>query len=222
MNVDLNSEQFRKADEELRKKIREQKYGVRTSQGSTPPAVASLSGIALDFLHEVNAARTKPTHYADILERERKPNFNGLDLKLVDVNMILPTQEGVKAVENAIAELRRTAPREPLYPAAALCRAAEEGAQWTKANAAVSSKSLEIADNYGRVVSGGSAEVISFGGCTAREAVLRLLVDDGDAAREQRKTLLNSDWRCCGVAHSTHPQHEAFFLINFVGIWKDK
>lgn len=81
----FQSEEFLKADAEHRQKVREERYAAQYKQQpaapSQPRQPLQQSAIELAIIDELNRARTNPKGYATLLERERKPRFDGDNLK---------------------------------------------------------------------------------------------------------------------------------------------
>lgn len=56
---------------------------------------------------------------------------------------------------------------------------------------------------------------MAFQALTAKEVIERLIVDDGQAARGQRKNMFNPDLKNCGIAAGPHATEESVILIDY-------
>ena len=73
--------------------------------------------------------------------------------------------------------------------------------------------------NYGSFTSAG--ENIAYGSTTARDIVVRLLVDDGIESRGHRKNLLSKDFTSTGVGYAPHTVYRYECVIDYAGGWKE-
>jgi choloylglycine hydrolase len=167
---------------------------------------------------EHNLARTDPQRYARFLE-EWRGYFRGKRLELPGRGTIA-TEEGVKALEEAIVFLRDADSLPKLRPSPGLARAARDhvrdtGPVGTMGHAG--SDGSEPADRvrrYGKW-SGRVGENIAYGGMDAREFVIRLIVDDGVADRGHRANVFNPRYRLAGVAFDWHREYGTMCVITY-------
>jgi uncharacterized protein YkwD len=158
-------------------------------------------------LKEINLARTRPAEYAAHLEQLR-PYFNGKEYRRPGLPGLL-TQEGARALDEAIAFLRAARPA----PALTLSQGMRAGAyDLVKEQAGTDSTGHRGADGSfceQRAQRFGAwkepiGENLTYGSDTARERVLTLLIDDGFASRGHRRRLLDDAFRVAGVACGDH------------------
>jgi len=76
-----------------------------------------------------------------------------------------------------------------------------KGVQQTSQNAA-----YERFSRYGRW-EGEMAEMISYGGISAKEVVLQWLVDDGDRERRDQRSIVQPHFRNVGLSSGHHPEY---------------
>jgi len=182
-------------------------------------ADAPADGIERQIVQEINRARANPPGIADELEALR-PLYRGKQRALAE-NLFLDTQEGVAAVDDAIAALRRTPARGPLRWDQALAQSAAELAQ---------AESRSGAYGHGRGANAFAPRIrrhkrrfhevgedISYGSQTARDVVQGLIIDDGVADRGHRKNILDRQFDAAGAACAEHEQLSPACVIDFSG-----
>jgi uncharacterized protein YkwD len=184
--------------------------------GSAQASEASGSSAAA-IVREMNLARTNPALYATFLE-ELRGNYQG-NLLLRPGKPALRTNEGVRAVDEAIRFLRSAAPRQPLALSTGMSRAAADHCA-AQAGGGMSHRAggntAQRISRYG-MWSGGWAENISCGKSTAREVVMALIIDDGLRARKHRKNIFNPAFNFAGAAMGPHAQYRTVASMNFAG-----
>lgn len=170
-------------------------------------ATPAQTGIEPAVLAEINFARTRPRAYAEQLRAYRKL-FRGKIVWYPGNPDGLRTEEGVRAVDEAIRFLERQAPLEPIEPATLLARAARDHVREQGPRGGTGHYSADGANPRDRVQrrGGGSyvAEVITYGPPSAVEVVRQLIVDDAVPGRGHRKTLFAAEMRYAGVACGPH------------------
>jgi len=173
----------------------------------------------IGVLDEVNLARTKPAEYANYVEEHRK-NFKGFFVVVIDGRKSTRTVEGIKAVDEAIAFLRTAEPVAALSPSRALTLAARDhvkdlGPRGTTGHIGTdNSQPTDRIRRYGTPKSV-SGEDITFGTVSARSIVVQLIVDDGVAGRDHRKSLFEPDYRLAGIAIGPHTTYEQICVMDF-------
>lgn len=170
-------------------------------------ATPAQTGIEPAVLAEINFARTRPRAYAEQLRAYRKL-FRGKIVWYPGNPDGLRTEEGVRAVDEAIRFLERQAPLEPIEPATLLARAARDHVREQGPRGGTGHYSADGANPRDRVQrrGGGSyvAEVITYGPPSAVEVVRQLIVDDAVPGRGHRKTLFAAEMRYAGVSCGPH------------------
>jgi uncharacterized protein YkwD len=160
----------------------------------TSPTASSSAGqpLELQVLGELNNARTNPKAFASRMAECRA--FYSRD-KLFSAPGKIPirTNEGVAALDEAIAHLNRIEPRAALTYSRALGNAARDHALDGNANGHTGSDGSKMSDRISRYGTWQSSigENIDYGSNNAFEIVMHLLVDDGVSSRGHRENILN-------------------------------
>jgi uncharacterized protein YkwD len=180
-------------------------------------ADAYLSPVEQEVLHELNMARTNPEHFAEFLS-EMRPYFNGKQLERPG-QVILVTQEGVAAVDEAIGFLRSKEPVSALEPSRGLSLAAQTHAE-DQQNGAMGHTGSDGSQPWDRMNRYGIwhdrvAENISYGGYSARGVVIQLIVDDGVPGRGHRINLFNPQYQFVGIGCGGHARFHDMCVMDF-------
>ena len=168
---------------------------------------AAAAALEQEVLKEINLARTRPGEYAAHLEQLR-PYFNGKEYRRPGMPGLL-TQEGARALDEAISFLRAARPASALSLSQGMCSGARElvkeqaGTDTTGHRGADGGLCEQRAQRFGTWKEP-IGENLSYGSDTARERVLTLLIDDGFANRDHRQRLLDASFRVAGVACGDH------------------
>lgn len=174
--------------------------------------------------HEVNVARTHPEVYLSYLE-DWIPRIDGTLLTRPS-GRPLRLKEGRRAVDEAIAFLRRQTPVGGLALSVGMSRAANDlsvdqartgGFGHTASD---SSRVVQRLRRYGtwRVR---AAELIQYGGRDAREIVALLIVDDGVACRGHRTALYDPSYRFLGLAGGPHPRLRSTWVLTLAAEYEE-
>ena len=182
----------------------------------TPPGKATAFERAV--VQEMSEARTQPRAYAKHL-RELRPYFEGT-LWNRPGRVPLRTEEGVAALDEAIAFLESVRPVSPLRFNEGLARAARLHAEDLGPRGAlehVGADGSRLSDRLNRLGRwhGLIAENISTGEEEARQVVIQLLVDDGVAGRGHRKNLFNPDLHQAGAGSAPHRDYRVVTVIDY-------
>ncbi|AFY81662.1 Cysteine-rich secretory protein family [Oscillatoria acuminata PCC 6304] len=179
-----------------------------------------LSQLEAQIIREMNQARTNPGDYADKLET-LKTYYNGRFFQPPGETPIR-TQEGIRAVDEAIRALRAMDSKPALRPSRGMSQAAADLVQdqgprgGTGHTGSDRSTPFDRMNRYGRW-RGGAAENISYGPDTAEQVVMQLIIDDGVSSRGHRENIFNGEFRWTGVAcgpHQTYRQMCAIVYAN--------
>jgi uncharacterized protein YkwD len=176
-------------------------------------ALDYLSPIELEIIAETNRLRRDPNLYADELEN-LKQYYDGQYLKLPGFPRI-ETVEGVAAVEEAIAVLRKSDRLPQLTPSRGISLGARDHAKDMGERGSTGHYGSDGSDPFVRISRYGKWEVvpgksvagenISFSPLhVAHWHVLQWLIDDGVANRGHREALLRSAYQHTGVACGEH------------------
>ncbi len=185
-----------------------------------------LSGAEKDLVLEINKLRSNPPRYAELYLLPRRGSYSGRLYKSpgeIDIR----TNEGVAALDECIAELRKSRPRGLLMPSRGLSRAArdhaaDQGRTGATGHGGSDGSSTESRmDRYGRwdVAAG---ENISYGHGEAREILIQLAVDDGVSSRGHRRNLMQEELGYVGLSIGRHPKFGSLCVMDFAGQYADK
>jgi len=184
----------------------------------------SSSALEAAILEETNLLRKDPRGYAQKL-RDLRPSYRGKLIHREGQASIL-TQEGVAALDEAIAVLQRAPKRLPrLAHAEGLSRAAADHARDLGQTGALGHTGSDgggpdkRARRHG-VWDGMVAENIAFGPTDSEEIVIGLLVDDGVPDRGHREILLTQELFFGGVACGPHPGYGTTCVMTYATSFK--
>lgn len=164
-----------------------------------------MSDFNEELLGEINTLRTNPKKYARTISKYVS-YFKGKLLCLPGSNAGIQTEEGASAYREAVDFLSKHSRIDPLKPSKGLCRIAEEfiaAVQKPNSNEIENKDMEEIINKYG-TFAGSFSRAMDFGGETPEQAVINLIVSDGDKSRGQRESLLSTEIKRVGVANGRH------------------
>lgn len=183
-----------------------------------------LSPLEKEIILEINKLRSEPARYAtDYIA----PLAKRYDRRLLYYpgDQPLLTKEGVKALYECVRDLKSQKSLPLIYPNPGLTKAArdhvKDQAKTGRTGHQGSDRSgmRERLERYGewqvRI-----AENIAYGGKTAQQIVIYLLIDDGVRDRGHRKNFLNPDFKTVGVATGKHPNFGLMSVMDFAGGFK--
>ena len=195
--------------------------GIVVADSST----ASLIPNEADVFKELNAARTNPSSYARHLEDMRQ-YFNGKRFKRPG-EITIVTEEGVAAVDEAIAFLRSVQPVNPLSLSQGMSKAAADHVKDESRTGKTAHRGSDGSQPWDRVNrygtwSGKVGEIIGYGDEMARESVISLIVDDGVYDRAHRANIFRSEFRIVGISCGTHPKWRTVCVTDFASIYTER
>ena len=194
---------------------------------STPASepTAYLSKMEQAIISEMNFARTRPRQYAKRV-RELLKHYEGKLLKLPG-KIPVRTNEGKKAVIEAINYLEKVQAVGPLSPSLGLSRAARDHVLdqsktgQTGHMGGDGSEPFERMERYGDW-EGFSGENIAYGDDSAEMFVMQLIIDDGVPNRGHRDNMFNDQFKVTGVSIGKHPVYRSMCVITYATGYKDK
>lgn len=183
-----------------------------------PPEGATFTREEMAVVAEINRIRQHPKAYAAWLREELRPQMEGT-LWRRPGKVPLRTQEGIAAVDEAIAYLEQVAPCGPLKVSESLARAAqdfvkEQGPTGQTGHRGPTGSTLEQRlARHGEYTSV-AGEVINYGTESPRMSVIQLIIDDGVPGRGHRKAIFNPDFRVAGPAIGPHQAYLSMTVVD--------
>ena len=189
------------------------------------PLIEGLSRLETDVLRETNRARQDPRGYADLLERQLG-HYDGNLLRIPGQTPIR-TEEGPRAVREAIRVLRGLQPIPALGYAPGLSRAARDHVRDQGRRGATGHRGTDGSSMSDRVSRHGQWDVslsenIAYGPATGRDVVIGLIVDDGVPNRGHRLTIFDPTLRVAGVACGEHRTYRVMCVVNYAARFDER
>lgn len=178
-----------------------------------------------EVLDELNLARQKPQEYAKIVEEHRKRFKDGNAFSLPG-GMVITTQEGVKAVDEAIAFLKKAKPLAVLNPSFGLSLAARDHVADSGPTGHTGHNGTDGSDPAMRMKRYGDWETlmgenISYGHDNARIIVIQLIVDDGVPSRGHRANIFQPKYKTVGISCGAHKTFRHMCVMDFAGAFRE-
>ena len=200
--------------------------------GLTFPAAARqadyLSHLEADIVREHNLARENPGQYATYLE-ELREFFNGRLLELPG-EIALRTDEGIRAVNEAIRFLQRAQPIGAVTPSRGMSRGARDHVRDSGPSGRMGHVGTDGSNPWDRVNRHGSwlvtiGENIGYGTyepSDARKVVMQLIIDDGVRSRGHRDNIFNVEFRVIGVSCGEHKTFGSMCVMVYAGGYEEQ
>ncbi|MFW5773934.1 MAG: CAP domain-containing protein [Tangfeifania sp.] len=183
-----------------------------------------LTPLEKEIILETNKLRSNPAQYAKEYIEPLAKNYKGKILYYPGDKPLM-TREGVSALHECVRALKKQSSLPILHPSAGLSKAAHDHVKdqsrtgKTGHTGGDRSTSRQRIERYGdwdiRI-----AENIAYGGISARQIVIYLLIDDGVKNRGHRKNFLNPDFKVVGVATGSHPAYGSMTVIDYAGAFQ--
>lgn len=191
---------------------------------NTASEASYLSPLEKEIILEINKLRSDPARYAEEFIAPLAKRYNRRLLYFPGDQPLLTT-EGVNALYECVSELKRHQPFPVVFPSEGLTRAARDHVNDQSKTGRTGHQGSDRSSMRDRIERYGKwefriAENIAYGGKTARQIVIYLLIDDGVKDRGHRKNLLNPDFRMTGVATGSHPRFQVMSVMDFAGGFK--
>lgn len=191
---------------------------------NTASEVRYLSPLEKEIILEINKLRSDPARYAEDFIAPLAKKYNRRLLYYPGDHPLL-TNEGVNALYECVRDLKRQQPLPIIYPSEGLSLAAKDHVNDQSKTGRTGHQGSDRSTMRNRVERYGKwqvriAENIAYGGKTAQQIVIYLLIDDGVRDRGHRKNFLNPDFRMVGVATGSHPNYGLMSVMDLAGGFK--
>lgn len=175
------------------------------------------SALEQSLLAAVNKLRSDPDSFAGLID-SRRPYYRDRLLQL-PLHPAIQTQEGVRAVDDAVAALDDTEPMPQLQYSAALRTAARSHGSELGRTGKISHEGNDGSSPRDRMsrfasIEGSTGEVISFGLDDPEEMVIEFVIDDGVASRAHRAILLGTAYRYAAAACGPHSYYKLICVVD--------
>jgi uncharacterized protein YkwD len=185
----------------------------------------NLSTVERGIVAEMNRARSNPPAYSKVLLNWRN-RFRGKQVQLKP-RLVLQTQEGTPAIDEAIRALKKTRPVSTLKFSRGLTLAARDHVR-DQGNPGIvghngrdGSNPFQRMERYGKwqTIAG---ENIAYGPDSAQAVVRDLIIDDGVPDRGHRTNMFQPRYRLTGVACGYHRRYRVMCSIEYAGGYRDR
>lgn len=184
-----------------------------------------LTAFEQEVVREHNLARTKPQEYIGFLEDYAR-GFSG-NLHIAKDGTRTRTHEGTKAIDEAITFMRQQRPVGVLRPslgmsAGAAMHAAEQAKTGETGHAGRDGRTHGSRVNRYGEWQAKTGENIHYGDGSARDLVMRLIVDDGVPSRGHRTNIFLDSFRVIGVGCDAHPKYRQSCVLTYAAAFEER
>lgn len=185
-----------------------------------------LSPIEKEIVYEINLFRSNPAEYAQKYIAPLAKLYKGKLLYYPNDKPLL-TKEGVRALNECVRDLKKAPPIPIVYPSLGLTLAAEDHVKDQSKTGRLGHSGSDRSNSRDRMERYGDwkvliAENIAYGGISARQVIIYLLIDDGIRDRGHRQNFLRPEFKTVGVAAGNHPVYDNMYVMDFAGSFIDK
>ena len=164
-----------------------------------------------DLFNEINLLRTNPSEFSEKISKS-KEYFKGNIWIDPETKAGIQTAEGPAAYDEAIEFLKNASPVEELKPSKGLMNIANDMLELFQKDANDRTDINSIIDKYGSY--GGSfRRSVEFGAPNAEQAIINLVVCDGNKSRGNREALLDENLEKIGIASGKHGTYRTCSVI---------
>ena len=198
------------------------KINIKTeNKNAVNKKTATLSAFELEIIKEVNTARANPAEYIGYLEEIKK--FMKGKIRYIPPDIQLLTSEGIESVDDAIVELKKLSPAAPYKTSELISKAARKHLADLIENPKLGHFGKDGSDpmdriNRENVFPKQAAENILRDTDSAREIILRTIIDDGVKTRSHRKNIFSEKFNTIGIAYGIGKKGQPIVIINFADL----
>ena len=197
-----------------------------TNNLNTAAKVSYLSPIEKEIVYEINLFRSNPADYAEKYIVPLAKLYKGKLLYYPNDKPLL-TKEGVRALNECVRELKKVGPLSVVYPSSGLSKAADDHVKDQSRTGKTGHNGSDRSDSRNRMERYGDwkvriAENIAYGGTSARQIMIYLLIDDGEHERGHRKNFVRPELNVVGVSVGPHPVYNTMCVMDFAGSFVNK
>lgn len=197
----------------------------QTAKTVTVSALVEISEREREVINEINLARTNPSKYLQHLELFRT-YYKGNEVHFPS-GRILQTNEGTKAVDEAIAFLKAAKALPPYELRDGMVRGAKDHLADLRSTGKSGHRGSDGSLPEDRLSRYGTwtdsvGEDIVYQNWNARDSVVGLIIDDGVQNRGHRKNIFKTNFQVIGIAIGEQDKSGTMAIITFAGTFTDK
>ena len=133
----------------------------------------------------------------------------------------------MRALNDCVRDLKKAEPLPFVYPSKGLTKAANDHVKDQSKTGKTGHYGSDRSNSKKRIERYGEWEVligenIAYGGISAREIIVYLLIDDGEYKRGHRKNFLQPDFNVVGVSVGKHPVYDTMCVMDFAGAFNEE
>ena len=164
-----------------------------------------------ELYEEINELRRDPSAYSQKISKS-KENFKGNVWVYPETKEGIQTIEGPLAYDEAIDYLNNISPVEELVQSKGLINISRDFLELFQKNPNDKTDINTIIEKYGSY-SGSFRRIVEFGALTAEQAIINLIVCDGNKSRGNRDALLDENLKSVGICSGKHDIYRTCSVI---------